>query len=153
MTLAFTTPSTDKALLEAAGVFTPKFDASGLVTAVVTDAADGELLMVAHMNAEALALTLETGVAHYFSRSRNMIWKKGETSGNLQTVAELRTDCDQDAVWLKVTVAGHAATCHTGRRSCFYRSASVQEGAAILTITDDHRHFDPDAVYGQPGKE
>ena len=148
MTLAFTTPSTDKVLLEAAGAFTPKFDASGLVTAVVTDAADGELLMVAHMNAEALALTLETGVAHYFSRSRNMIWKKGETSGNLQTVAELRTDCDQDAVWLKVTVAGHAATCHTGRRSCFYRSASVQEGAAILTITDDHRHFDPETVYG-----
>ena len=117
--------------------------------AVVTDAADGELLMVAHMNAEALALTLETGIAHYFSRSRGQIWKKGETSGNLQDVKELRTDCDQDAVWLKVSVRGQAATCHTGRRSCFYRSVSSVDGSAKLKIIDDVRHFDPEKVYGE----
>lgn len=148
MTIRFDEPSKDKAALEAAGPFTPKFDQNGLVTAVVTDADDGELLMVAHMNAEALALTLETGVAHYFSRSRGKIWKKGETSGNLQTVVQFRTDCDQDAVWLKVRVAGHDATCHTGRRSCFYRSVSLTEGSPVLHIEDDVRAFDPAKVYG-----
>jgi phosphoribosyl-AMP cyclohydrolase len=148
MTLTFPAPSADKAVLEAAGPFTPKFDSNGLITAVVTDAADGELLMVAHMNAEALSLTLETGVAHYFSRSRGKIWKKGETSGNLQTVVEMRTDCDQDALWLKVRVAGHDATCHTGRRSCFYRSVHAEKGGGQLVIEDDRRAFDPEAVYG-----
>ena len=148
MTIRFDEPSKDKAALEAAGPFTPKFDQHGLVTAVVTDARDGELLMVAHMNAEALALTLETGIAHYYSRSRNKIWKKGETSGNLQTVVDFRTDCDQDAVWLKVEVAGHDATCHTGRRSCFYRSVGLKEGVAELRIEDDVRAFDPATVYG-----
>lgn len=147
MTASFAAPSGDKAVLEGAGPFTPKFDSNGLVTAVVTDFADGELLMVAHMNAEALSLTLETGIAHYFSRSRNKIWKKGETSGNLQHVRDFRTDCDQDAVWLKVSVAGHDATCHTGRRSCFYRSVALGAQGASLTIEDDVRHFDPDAVY------
>ena len=83
------------------------------------------LLMVAHMNAEALALTLETGIAHYWSRSRNALWKKGETSGNFQHVVEMRTDCDQDALWLRVKVSGHDATCHTGRRSCFYRTVGL----------------------------
>ena len=117
--LTFPAASADKKVLEEGAVFTPRFDANGLVTAVVTDAADGVLLMVAHMNAEALALTLETGIAHYWSRSRKALWKKGETSGNLQQVTEVRTDCDQDAVWLRVKVAGHDATCHTGRRSCF----------------------------------
>ncbi len=147
MTISFAAPSADKAVLEGAGAFTPKFDANGLLTAVVTDARDGVLLMVAHMNAEALALTLETGIAHYFSRSRGKIWKKGETSGNLQQVTEIRTDCDQDALWLKVTVAGHDATCHTGRRSCFYRTVSLGQSGPELTIADDLRHFDPDAVY------
>ena len=112
----------DKEALEEGAVFAPRFDANGLVTAVVTDAGDGMLLMVAHMNAEALALTLETGIAHYWSRSRGALWKKGETSGNFQQVVEMRTDCDQDAIWLRVKVAGHDATCHTGRRSCFYRT-------------------------------
>ena len=148
MTTRFDPPPQDKAALEAEGAFTPRFDAHGLVTAVVTDSRDGELLMVAHMNDEALRLTLETGVAHYYSRSRQSLWKKGETSGNLQTVKEIRTDCDQDAVWLKVEVAGHDATCHTGRRSCFYRVATVDDGKAKLTITDDHKHFDPASVYG-----
>lgn len=119
--ISFPPPPADKTALEEGPAFTPRFGADGLITAVVTDAADGELLMVAHMNAEALALTLETGIAHYWSRSRNTLWKKGETSGNFQQVVEVRTDCDQDAVWLKVEVAGDGATCHTGRRSCFYR--------------------------------
>ncbi|MBC2773764.1 phosphoribosyl-AMP cyclohydrolase [Rhizobium sp. AQ_MP] len=145
---AFDAPSSDKKILEEGLAFTPKFDDHGLVTAVVTDARDGELLMVAHMNAEAIALTLETGIGHYYSRSRGKIWKKGESSGNLQTVKEMRVDCDQDAIWLKVEVAGHDATCHTGRRSCFYRTAQVVDGKASLTIADDHRHFDPDHVYG-----
>ena len=146
--IEFDSPSADKALLEEGLAFTPKFDANGLVTAVVTDARDGELLMVAHMNAEAVALTLETGIGHYFSRSRGKIWKKGESSGNLQTVKEIRVDCDQDALWLKVEVAGHDATCHTGRRSCFYRAASLDLGKPVLTISDDHRHFDPESIYG-----
>ena len=127
----------------------PRFDANGLITAVVTDAANGELLMVAHMNAEALALTLETGIAHYYSRSRNKIWKKGETSGNLQSVIELRTDCDQDALWLKVKVAGHDATCHTGRRSCFYRTVERDGDTAKVSITDTEVHFHPDEIYGK----
>lgn len=149
MSSTFPPAPTDKAKLEAAGAFSPKFDANGLVTAVVTDAKDGELLMVAHMNAQALSLTLETGIAHYYSRSRDKIWKKGETSGNLQTVQEFRTDCDQDAVWLKVSVAGHDATCHTGRRSCFYRTVTLENGEAVMTITDDTRHFDPVDTYGK----
>ncbi|WFU48830.1 phosphoribosyl-AMP cyclohydrolase [Sinorhizobium terangae] len=149
MTLTFDPPSEDKAALETGPAFTPRFDEKGLVTAVVTDARDGELLMVAHMNAEALALTIETGIAHYYSRSRKGLWKKGESSGNLQTVQEIRTDCDQDAIWLKVSVAGHDATCHTGRRSCFYRTVGVEEGKATVAITDDHRHFDPATVYSK----
>ncbi|HEV7306509.1 phosphoribosyl-AMP cyclohydrolase [Ensifer sp.] len=147
MTLTFDAPSANKAELETGPAFTPRFDEKGLITAIVTDVRDGELLMVAHMNAEALALTIETGVAHYYSRSRNSLWKKGESSGNLQTVKEIRTDCDQDAIWLKVSVAGHDATCHTGRRSCFYRTVDLKDGAAVTTITDDHRHFDPAEVY------
>ncbi|WFS02408.1 phosphoribosyl-AMP cyclohydrolase [Rhizobium tumorigenes] len=144
----FREPSRDKAELEDDGDFTPRFDNGGLITAVVTDASDGVLLMVAHMNAEALSLTLSTGIAHYFSRSRAKIWKKGETSGNLQTVVEIRTDCDQDAILLKVEVGGHAATCHTGRRSCFYRVVELQDGKPVVRIVDAHRHFDPRDVYG-----
>ncbi|MFK0272407.1 phosphoribosyl-AMP cyclohydrolase [Ensifer sp. NPDC090286] len=147
MTLTFDAPSSNKAELETGPAFTPRFDEKGLITAVVTDARDGELLMVAHMNAEALALTIETGVAHYYSRSRKSLWKKGESSGNLQTVKEIRTDCDQDAIWLKVSVAGHDATCHTGRRSCFYRTVVIEDGKAAVKITDDHRHFDPAEIY------
>lgn len=108
--------------LEEGAVFTPRFDAKGLVTAVTTDAETGAVLMLAHMNAEALRLTLDTGIAHYWSRSRQMIWKKGETSGNLQRVVAILTDCDQDAVLLRVEVAGHGPSCHTGRQSCFYRA-------------------------------
>ncbi len=146
--IGFREPSRDKAELEDDGEFTPRFDDGGLITAVVTDASDGVLLMVAHMNAEALSLTLSTGIAHYYSRSRAKIWKKGETSGNLQTVMEIRTDCDQDAILLKVKVGGHAATCHTGRRSCFYRVVELQDGKPVVRIVDTHRHFDPRDVYG-----
>ena len=130
--IGFSPPPSDKAQLEEGDAFTPRFGADGLITAVVTDAGDGALLMVAHMNAQALALTLETGIAHYWSRSRNELWKKGETSGNFQRVEELRTDCDQDAVWLKVSVAGDGATCHTGRRSCFYRIVETDGLSARL---------------------
>ena len=151
MSISFEKPSADKAELEGAGPFTPRFDANGLVTAVVTDVRDGELLMVAHMNAEAVTLTIETGIAHYYSRSRAKIWKKGETSGNLQTVHELRTDCDQDALWLKVSVAGHDAACHTGRRSCFYRTVTKSDSTAVLEISDHQRHFDPGVVYSDGG--
>ncbi len=101
----------------------PKWDERGLITGVVTDAASGELLMVAHLNAEALRLTLETGEAHFWSRSRGRLWKKGETSGNVLRVVEARIDCDQDALWLRVEAAGPA--CHTGARSCFYRRIGV----------------------------
>lgn len=146
--MEFASPSSDKSLLEEGKLFSPRFDRDGLVTAVVTDAADGTLLMVAHMNAEALAKTLETGVAHYWSRSRKSLWKKGETSGNLQQVVEIRTDCDQDAVWLKVEVAGHDATCHTGRRSCFYRIVVAEDGIAKLSDDGQPARFDPKGVYG-----
>jgi len=125
----------------------PKFDADGLVTAVVTDAGNGDVLMVAHMNAEAVAKTIETGEAWYFSRSRKKLWKKGETSGHVQRVRELRVDCDQDALWLKVDQEGEGA-CHTGRRSCFYRAAPLgQRGAVKLEFRDAERKFDPAAVY------
>ncbi len=145
----FPTPPADKAVLEEGAAFTPRFDAAGLVTAVVTDAEDGGLLMVAHMNAEALALTLETGIAHYWSRSRNSLWKKGETSGNRQRVVAMKTDCDQDAAWLSVTVEGDRATCHTGRRSCFYRDVALSGGEAVLVPDGSEPLFSPHEVYGQ----
>jgi phosphoribosyl-AMP cyclohydrolase len=130
--IEFQRPPSEKAALEEGTAFSPRFDVGGLVTAVVTDAGDGVVLMVAHMNAEALSLTLETGIAHYWSRSRGTLWKKGETSGNLQRVIEMRTDCDQDAIWLSVQVAGDNATCHTGRRSCFYRTVESENGKPTL---------------------
>jgi len=127
--------------------FTPKFDADGLLTAVVTDARSGDLLMVAHMNAEAVVKTIETGEAWYYSRSRKKLWKKGESSGHVQRVIELRVDCDQDALWLKVEQLGSGA-CHTGRRSCFYRAAPLgQKGAVRLEFRDAEKTFDPSAVY------
>lgn len=132
----FPAPPADKQALEEGPVFTPKFDSNGLLTAVVTDADDRTLLMVAHMNAEALALTLETGIAHYWSRSRKTLWKKGETSGYVQHVVRISTDCDQDAIELAVRVAGDNATCHTGRRSCFYRDVIMQDGKPVLVFRD-----------------
>lgn len=132
---AFATPPADKTRLEEGDALTPRFDAAGLVTAVVTDMVSGELLMVAHMDADALQRTIETGQAHFWSRSRQAPWKKGETSGNVLEVGELRVDCDQDAVWLRVTVAGDGAACHTGQRSCFYRR--VETGAEGASLVED----------------
>jgi len=113
--------------------FQPKFDADGLIPAVVTDAASGAVLMFAWMNADALARTVETRVGHFWSRSRSKLWKKGEESGNVLRVSELRTDCDQDALWLKVVVEGNGVACHTGKRSCFYRSVALGAPASSET--------------------
>lgn len=145
--IVFSHPSPDKTTQEDGDAFSPRFDSNGLVTAVVTDSDDGLLLMVAHMNAEALALTIQTGIAHYWSRSRASLWKKGETSGNLQSVVEIRTDCDQDAVWLKVKVSGHDATCHTGRRSCFYRRVESGTDGVHLKKDGSAPLFDSSSVY------
>ena len=131
--------------LEEGSALTPKFDADGLVTCVATDAASGDVLMVAHMNAEALAKTIATGQVWYYSRSRGALWRKGETSGYTQRVVEMRIDCDQDAVWIRVEQAGGA--CHTGRRSCFYRAVPLGKPGAVTLEFRDERIFDPKAVY------
>jgi phosphoribosyl-AMP cyclohydrolase len=134
--------------IEEGRAFAPKFDAAGLIACVVTDATSAELLMVAHMNAQALAQTVETGEAWFYSRSRGKLWKKGETSGRVLRIAEIRVDCDQDVLWLKVEQAG-AGACHTGRRSCFYRAVVREAPGAPLTLEfrDDERVFDPAKVY------
>lgn len=136
--------------IEEGAVFAPKFGEGGVLPVVVTDERTGEVLMLAYMNALALARTIETGEAHYWSRSRGKLWRKGESSGNTQAVAEMRTDCDQDAIWLKVRMAGSGGCCHTGRRSCFYRAVPLgQHGAQTqLEMRDGERLFDPDEVYG-----
>ncbi len=127
--------------------FAPRFDADGLVTCVATDVASGDVLMVAHMNAEALRRTIETGEAWYYSRSRQALWRKGESSGHVQRVVEMRVDCDQDAVWIKVEQHG-AGACHTGRRSCFYRAVPLgKAGTVTLEFRDADKAFDPNAVY------
>ena len=115
--------------LERGSALAPRFNADGLVVAVAQHADTGEILMLASMNDEALKLTVETNIAHYFSRSRNELWKKGETSGQLQDVVELRVDCDQDAVLLKVRPRGDGGACHVGFRSCFYRV--LEDGALV----------------------
>ena len=133
----------------------PRFDERGLITVVTTDATSGELLMQGYMNAEALSLTIRTGEAHYFSRSRQALWHKGATSGLTQIVSELMVDDDQDCIWLKVEVAG-GASCHVGYRSCFYRRVPVAEEFAAtqsrsvikLEYTDTDKVFDPEEVYG-----
>ncbi len=121
----FPDPPADAHALEHGATLTPRFDAQGLIAAVATDADTGEVLMLAWMNAEALRLTLQTREAHYWSRSRRELWRKGATSGQVQDVAELRVDCDQDAVWLRVRPRGDGGACHTGARSCFYRVADA----------------------------
>ena len=107
--------------LEDTTAFTPRFDSTGLIPAIVTDARDGTVLMFAYMNAQSLQLTQETGLAHFWSRSRQSLWKKGETSGELLKVVEILTDCDQDVLQVKAEPQGKGVSCHTGRRSCFYR--------------------------------
>jgi phosphoribosyl-AMP cyclohydrolase len=125
--------------------FQPMFDASGLLTCVATDAATGDVLMVAHMNDEALRKTIASGEAWYFSRSRNALWRKGESSGHTQRVVEMRLDCDQDAIWIRVEQQG--AACHTGRRSCFYRAVTSVDGDTRLSFVDSDGLFDPSKVY------
>ena len=142
-------PRGPAAEIEEGPAFAPKFDAAGLIACVVTAADSGEVLMVAHINAQALTKTLETGEAWFYSRSRRALWKKGETSGHLLHVAEMRVDCDQDVLWLRVRQAA-AGACHTGRPSCFYRAVVRQEPDGLLTLAfrDDERVFDPAKVYG-----
>jgi phosphoribosyl-AMP cyclohydrolase len=129
--------------LDETTAFQPRFDADGLIPAIVTDAGDGTVLMFAYMNAESLSLTQSTGIAHFWSRSRKALWKKGETSGETLKVTEILTDCDQDVLQVMAEPQGRGASCHTGRRSCFYRRV---EGDALV-FTDTHRLFDPKDVY------
>jgi phosphoribosyl-AMP cyclohydrolase len=145
MSTVFTDPATLSAAdLEEGATFAPRFDAQGLVTAVAQEAGSGRVLMVAHMNAEALERTLATREVHYYSRSRGRIWKKGETSGEIQRLVEMRVDCDQDALLLLVEQAGRGAACHTGRKSCFFRRVE----RSGLADTGEPRLFDPAKVYG-----
>jgi phosphoribosyl-AMP cyclohydrolase len=137
-----TSPDSDR---EEGLTLQPKFDANGLVTCVATDVVTSEVLMVAHMNEEALRKTIASGEAWYYSRSRQALWRKGETSGQVQRVVEMRLDCDQDAIWIRVEQTG--AACHTGRHSCFYRRVEAAEGGARLSLVDAERQFDPKAVY------
>jgi len=135
--------------VEEGKLLAPKFDADGFLPVVTTDAASGEVLMMGVMNEEALLRTIETGEAHYWSRSRNCLWHKGATSGLIQKVAEIRIDDDQDAIWLRVEVAG-GASCHVGYRSCFYRAVPVKqsERPIALAFAETSKVFDPAAVYG-----
>lgn len=129
----------------------PKFDEHGLIAAVTTDAETGDVLMLGYMNAEALTKTIETGEAHYWSRSRKVLWHKGATSGLVQKVIDLRIDDDQDAVWLKVAVAGSGASCHVGYMSCFYRSIPTGQRPTPdleLEYKESAKTFDPTDVYG-----
>ena len=142
-------PRQSVAQVEEGAALAPKFDADGLIPVVTTDYDTGELLMHAYQNAEALERTIRSGEAWYYSRSRRRLWRKGATSGLVQKVRELRIDDDQDAVWLRVTVAGSGASCHVGYRSCFYRR--VPTGAAAgqaLEFVEDDKTFDPREVYG-----
>ena len=121
--------------LEEGIAFAPRFGADGLIACMTLEDATGEVLMLAHMNAEALRLTMATGVAHYWSRSRETLWRKGDTSGQTQLVVEMRTDCDQDAILLRVNVQGDGKACHTGRKSCFYRR--IDPASGFLQLVDD----------------
>lgn len=124
----------------------PKFDTDGLIVCVTTDVTSGDVLMVGTMNREALTRTVQTGEAHYWSRSRKTLWHKGATSGLTQTVHEMRVDDDQDAIWLRVRVAGSGASCHVGYRSCFYRTVQMPGGQ--LEFMEHRKTFDPLEVYG-----
>lgn len=145
-------PAGNKAALETGDVLTPRFGPDGTIACVTVDADNGQVLMVAYMNAESLALTIETGEGWYWSRSRRELWHKGATSGNVQKVVELWTDCDQDALVLRVRVEGAGATCHTGQVSCFYRRVPLgqkaAEGPVRLEQAGGKPLFDPAEVYG-----
>ena len=141
---------TTTAEIEQGQRFAPKFDSDGVLPAIVTDATAGDVVMFAWMNEAALAQTIATGIATFWSRSRGKLWLKGEESGNRLRVVELRTDCDQDVVWLRVEIEGHGAACHTGNRSCFYRRVPlrvVPSPDLALEPVGDGRLFDPGTVY------
>lgn len=149
MSITFASPAgLSHEAIEEGPVFAPRFDEKGLVSAIAVEASSGAVLMLGHMNAEALSRTLETGEVHYFSRSRGKIWKKGETSGEIQKLVEMRADCDQDALLLIVEQTGRGAACHTGRKTCFYRRVELVGGEAALVHTGEPRLFDPADVYG-----
>ena len=126
----------DMKALEEGEAFLPQFSADGLIVCVTIDDSTSDVLMLAHMNREALDKTLETGIVHYWSRSRQTLWRKGDTSGQIQTLVELRVDCDQDALLARVKVGGDGGACHTGRRSCFYRRIEGTSASARLTQTE-----------------
>ena len=134
--------------VEEGETFCPKFDAAGLIPAITTDAESGDVLMLGYMNEKALKLSIKTGTAHYWSRSRKTLWKKGETSGLVQRILELRVDDDQDALWLRVKVEGIGASCHVGYRSCFYRAVPVAIDSKKLVFKENDKSFDPLVVYG-----
>ena len=134
--MSFTPPSADTGNQELGTVFSPRFDAAGLVTAIAVDHSSRQVLMLAHMNEEAIRTTLETGYVHYWSRSRASLWKKGESSGELQKLHALYVDCDQDALIAEVTVEGHGSACHNGFRSCFYRVVESHDGELALRTVD-----------------
>ncbi len=144
----FAPPGSHEAVEEGLAL-TPHFGADGLIAAVVVDDESGDVVMVAWMNAEALARTIETREGWYWSRSRQELWHKGATSGHVQTVTDIRIDCDQDAVLLRVRTAGTGANCHTGRKGCFYRrvTAGADTTGQVLEFTGDEPLFDPKAVY------
>ena len=135
MAVSFARPA-GKAALEEGGRFTPRFDGDGLVACITYAARDGAVLMLAYMNEEALRLTIETGEAYYWSRSRGELWHKGATSGQIQKVVEIRTDCDQDSILLVVKPGGDGGACHTGRRSCFYRRVVAGADGTVLAFDD-----------------
>jgi phosphoribosyl-AMP cyclohydrolase len=137
---------TNKKQIELGNDFAPKFDENGLIPCITVDATSGEVLMFAWMSREALKMTIETKKATYFSRSRKKIWVKGESSGREQIVKEIRVDCDQDVIQLKVEVTGEG-TCHNGYRSCFYRSVDMENNSDSLNFEIKERSFDPDDVY------
>ena len=128
-----------KTEIEEGSDFAPKFDADGLIVCITREAGSNDILMVAYMNEEALRLTLETGIAHYWSRSRKSLWRKGDTSGQTQKVVEAATDCDQDAILLTVLAGGDGGACHTGRKSCFYRRIEIDNGTPVLAMIEQQR--------------
>ena len=129
--------SIDRESLETGTAFAPRFDANGLVPCITRDAKSGDVLMLAYMNAEALTQTLQTGQAHYWSRSRQALWRKGETSGQIQTLREMRIDCDQDTILMSVDVGGNGGTCHRGFQNCFYRTVEVSEDSQSAALAQD----------------
>ena len=135
--------------IETGEIFAPKFDEKGLILAIATEHGTKDILMVAYMNRQALSLTLETGIVHYYSRSRQSLWKKGETSGETQKLVEMRVDCDQDALLMSVEQTGRGAACHTGQKSCFFRKIRVSDGQPVLQKLEGGQIFDPASVYSK----